>query len=104
LPDNVLTPPAYVGVSLVGIDTLSSAPRIVIATVATAPPWAEAAERRVPEDSSKSRDGFASDMTRGVAKGKTGGAIEGAKETGGDTVREATEKVKGAVGRGEDEG
>jgi gas vesicle structural protein len=72
----------YVRVSLVGIELLTIDARIVVASVDTYLRFAEAVGRlNIDQDSSKEDlPGLMEDMTSGVAKGKTGGALEGAKE------------------------
>jgi hypothetical protein len=101
--DKGLVIDAYVRVSLVGIEILTIDLRIVIASVDTYLRFAEAVDRLVLEDKSKTLPEFAQDMTRGVASGKSGGAIEGVKESVGESVGRAKEKVKGAVGSGDDQ-
>ena len=101
--DKGLVIDAYVRVSLVGIEILTIDLRVVVASVDTYLRFAEAVDRLVLEDKSKTLPEFAESMTRGVARGKSGGAIEGAKDSVGETVGRVKEKVKGAVGRGDDE-
>ncbi len=66
--DKGLVIDAYVRVSLVGIEILTIDLRIVIASVDTYLRFAEAVDRLVLEDKSKSLPEFAESMTRGVAR------------------------------------
>ena len=71
----------YVRVSLVGIELLTIDARIVIASVDTYLRFAEAVNRLdLTEDGSKGIPELMEDITRGGAKHKTEGAIEGVKE------------------------
>jgi hypothetical protein len=71
----------YVRVSLVGIELLTIDARIVVASVDTYLRFAEAVNRLdLTEQGGKDLTEFVGDMTESGAKGKTGGAIEGAKD------------------------
>jgi hypothetical protein len=71
----------YVRVSLVGIELLTIDARIVVASVDTYLRFAEAVNRLdLTETGGKDLTEFVGDLTEKGAKGKTGGAIEGAKE------------------------
>jgi gas vesicle structural protein len=101
--DKGLVIDAYVRVSLVGIEILTIDLRVVIASVDTYLRFAEAVDRLVLEEKSKDLPELAESLSRGVARGKTGGAIEEAKEKVGESVGRVREKVKATVGRGDDE-
>jgi hypothetical protein len=90
--DKGLVVDAYVRVSLIGIEILTIDARIVIASVDTYIRFAEAVGRLNIEeqDDSKGLPEMLDGMTESGAKGKTAGAIEGAKEKlgfGGDGDR-----------------
>ena len=71
----------YVRVSLVGIELLTIDARIVIASVDTYLRFAEAVNRLdLTENGPEGLPELMEDMTRGGAKHKTEGAIEGVKE------------------------
>jgi len=71
----------YVRVSLVGIELLTIDARIVVASVDTYLRFAEAVNRLdLTEQGGKDLTEFVGDMSEKGAKGKTGGAIEGAKD------------------------
>src|SRR4051795_5272524 len=71
----------YVRVSLVGIELLTIDARIVVASVDTYLRFAEAVNRLdLAEQGGKDLSEFVGDMSEKGAKGKTGGAIEGAKD------------------------
>jgi hypothetical protein len=72
----------YLRVSLVGIELLTIDARIVVASVDTYLRFAEAVGRlNIDQDESKENlPDLMSDMTRGVSKGKAGGALDAAKE------------------------
>jgi hypothetical protein len=87
--DKGLVIDAYVRVSLIGIEILTIDARIVIASVDTYLRFAEAVGRLNLQESSDSQGlpDLLQGMTESGAKGKTSGAIEGAKEKlglGGD--------------------
>jgi hypothetical protein len=87
--DKGLVIDAYVRVSLIGIEILTIDARIVIASVDTYLRFAEAVGRLNIQESSDSQGlpDLLQGMTESGAKGKTSGAIEGAKEKlgiGGD--------------------
>jgi hypothetical protein len=92
--DKGLVIDAYVRVSLIGIEILTIDARIVIASVDTYLRFAEAVNRLDLEQKSDSKGlpELMEDMTSGGAESKTKGAIEGAKD-----------KVKDAVGAGDDD-
>jgi gas vesicle structural protein len=78
---------AYVRVSLVGIEILTIDARIVIASVDTYLRFAEATNRLdLYQHGGKDLTEAVGDLQEGGAKGKTAGAIKGAKQalTGGD--------------------
>jgi hypothetical protein len=71
----------YIRVSLVGIELLTIDARIVIASVDTYLRFAQAVNRLdLTETQTSGIPELMEDMTTAGAKGKTGGAIEGAKE------------------------
>jgi hypothetical protein len=80
--DKGLVIDAYVRVSLIGIEILTIDARIVIASVDTYLRFAEAVGRLniAQEDDSQGLPDLLDGMTERGAKGKTAGAIEGAKE------------------------
>ncbi|MFI8455387.1 gas vesicle protein GvpJ [Kitasatospora sp. NPDC085464] len=82
----------YIRVSLVGIELLTIDARIVVASVDTYLRFAEAVNRLdLKEDNSEGLPELMQDMTRGGARHKTRGALEGVKET----VSEVIDRVKG---------
>ena len=85
--DKGLVIDAYVRVSLIGIEILTIAARIVIASVATYLGFAEAVTRLdlVQSDDSQGLPELIESMTEGGSKSKSKGALEGVKEaiTGG---------------------
>ncbi len=89
----------YVRVSLVGIELLTIDARIVIASVDTYLRFAEAVNRLdLTETETQGIPELMQDLTQSGAKGKTSGAIEGAKEKlesilgGGDEDEEEDEE------------
>lgn len=88
----------YVRVSLVGIELLTIDARIVIASVDTYLRFAEAVNRMdLTETQTSGIPELMEDLSSSGAKGKTSGAIEGAKEKlsgilGGDDDEEEEEK------------
>ena len=91
--DKGLVIDAYVRVSVVGIELITIDARIVIASVDTYLRFAEATNRLdLYQHGGKSIDELGESMTEGVAKGKTRGALSGAKE-----------KVSELIGGGDDE-
>jgi len=83
----------YVRVSLVGIELLTIDARIVIASVDTYLRFAEAVNRLdLTQQGGKDLTEFVEDLGSSGAKGKTSGAIEGAKD-----------KVKGAFSGDDDD-
>ena len=79
--DKGLVIDAYVRVSVVGIELITIDARIVIASVDTYLRFAEATNRLdLYQHGGKSIDELGQSMTEGVAKGKTRGALSGAKE------------------------
>jgi hypothetical protein len=80
--DKGLVIDAYVRVSLIGIEILTIDARIVIASVDTYLRFAEAVGRLniAQDDQSQGLPDLLEGMTEKGAKGKTSGAIEGAKE------------------------
>jgi hypothetical protein len=80
--DKGLVIDAYVRVSLIGIEILTIDARIVIASVDTYLRFAEAVGRMniAQDDQSQGLPDLLEGMTEKGAKGKTAGAIEGAKE------------------------
>ena len=80
--DKGLVIDAYVRVSLIGIEILTIDARIVIASVDTYLRFAEAVGRMniAQDDESQGLPDLLEGMTEKGAKGKTSGAIEGAKE------------------------
>lgn len=91
--DKGLVIDAYVRVSVVGIELITIDARIVIASVDTYLRFAEATNRLdLYQHGGKSIDELGESMTEGAAKGKTRGALSGAKE-----------KVSELIGGGDDE-
>jgi hypothetical protein len=85
--DKGLVIDAYVRVSLVGIELLTIDARIVIASVDTYLRFAEATNRLdLYEHGGKDLGELAQSITEGGAKGKTSGAISGAKEKVGELL------------------
>jgi len=79
--DKGLVIDAYIRVSLVGIELLTIDARIVIASVDTYLRYAEAVNRLdLTETETKGLPELLEGMTKGGAKNKTSGAIEGAKD------------------------
>jgi hypothetical protein len=91
--DKGLVIDAFVRVSLVGIEVLTIDARIVIASVDTYLRFAEAVNRLDLTEQSRGLPEMIGDAQEEGAKGKTRGALEGAKEklTGGDGSREKEE-------------
>ena len=83
---------AYIRVSLVGIELLTIAARIVIASVDTYLRFAEATNRLdLYEKGGKDLSEFVGDMQEGGASKKTSGAVKGVKKaltSGGDDDEE----------------
>jgi hypothetical protein len=77
----------YVRVSLVGIELITIDARIVVASVDTYLRFAEAVNRLDLTNTSKSLDEFIGGMQDSGAKGKTHGALSGAKQALTDTFR-----------------
>jgi hypothetical protein len=72
----------YVRVSLVGIELLTIDARIVVASVDTYLRFAEAVNRLdIAETGAKDLPEFIEDLGEGGGRGKTKGALEGAKES-----------------------
>ncbi|MGH3356711.1 MAG: gas vesicle protein GvpJ [Nocardioidaceae bacterium] len=98
--DKGLVIDAYVRVSLVGIELITIDARIVIASVDTYLRFAEAANRLDLNDTQTSGiPELMQDLSSSGAKGKTSGAIEGAKEkvsemVGGDEEEEEAERPR----------
>jgi hypothetical protein len=80
--DKGLVIDVYVRVSLIGIEILTIDARIVVASVDTYLRFAEAVGRLSIESDESKEDlpGLAQDLTSGISKGKSGGALEGVKE------------------------
>src|SRR3954451_18118868 len=79
--DKGLVIDAYVRVSLVGIEILTIDARIVIASVETYLRFAEATNRLdLYEHGGKDLPELTESLAEGGAKGKTSGALDGAKE------------------------
>jgi gas vesicle structural protein len=79
--DKGLVVDAYVRVSALGIEVLTIDARIVIASVDTYLHYAEAVNRLdLTQTETPGIQGLAHDLTESGARGKVGGAIEGAKE------------------------
>jgi gas vesicle structural protein len=90
--DKGLVIDAYVRVSLVGIEVLTIDARIVIASVDTYLRFAEAVNRLDLAEQSRGLPDMIEDTQEKGAKGKTEGALEGAKEAvTGDGKREKEE-------------
>lgn len=89
--DKGLVIDAFVRVSLVGIELLTIDARIVVASVDTYLRFAEATNRLDLYDKGGKTlpdlvEGISESGTHGVAKGKTKGILDAAKETLGDVV------------------
>jgi hypothetical protein len=85
--DKGLVIDAYVRVSLVGIELLTIAARIVIASVDTYLRFAEATNRLdLYKKGGKELPEYVEDMTRDGAKGKTAGVTDAAKEKFDETI------------------
>lgn len=84
--DKGLVIDVYIRVSLIGIEVLTIDARIVIASVDTYLRFAEATNRLDLESKAKDLDEMIGSATQSGARGKTQGALEGAKNaiTGGD--------------------
>jgi hypothetical protein len=96
--DKGLVIDAYVRVSLVGIEILTIDARIVIASVDTYLRFAEATNRLdLYEKGGKDLAEMTHDLAEGGARGKTSGALSGAKE-------KVTEMLGGGSDEDEDEG
>jgi len=99
--DKGLVIDAYIRVSLVGIELLTIDARIVIASVDTYLRYAEAVNRLdLTETETKGLPELLEGMTKGGAKNKTSGAIEGAKDKfeemfGGGDSDDDSENEKG---------
>jgi hypothetical protein len=79
--DKGLVVDAYVRVSALGIEVLTIDARIVVASVDTYLHYAEAVNRLdLAQTETQGIQGLTGDMTESGARGKTRGAIEGAKE------------------------
>jgi hypothetical protein len=90
--DKGLVIDAFVRVSLVGIEVLTIDARIVIASVDTYLRFAEAVNRLDLTEQSRGLPEMIEDTQEKGAKGKTQGALEGAKEKlSGDGQREKEE-------------
>jgi len=93
----------YIRVSLVGIELLTIDARIVIASVDTYLRFAEAVNRLdLTETQTSGIPELMEDLSSSGARGKTGGAIEGAKEKlsdlfGGDDDEDEDERPKQAA-------
>lgn len=94
--DKGLVIDAYVRVSLIGIEVLTIDARIVIASVDTYLRFAEATNRLDLESKSKDLQDLVGGTMESGAKGKTKGALEGAKDaiTGGDDDDDDDEKPR----------
>lgn len=87
--DNGLVIDVFVRVSLVGIEILTIDARIVVASVDTFLRFAEATNRLdlyAKGKGGKDLPELAESMTKGGAKGKTSGVLEGAAEKVGDVL------------------
>jgi gas vesicle structural protein len=104
--DKGLVIDAYVRVSLVGIELLTIDARIVIASVDTYLRFAEAAGRLdLADTETKGLPELLEGMTKGGAKNKTSGALEGAKDKfeemfgGGDSDEDSGDDEDGGDGQ-----
>jgi hypothetical protein len=85
--DKGLVIDAYIRVSVVGIEILTIDARIVIASVDTYLRFAEATNRLdLYQHGGKDLGELTESITQGGAKGKTSGALEGAKDKVGELV------------------
>ena len=91
----------YVRVSLIGIEILTIDARIVVASVDTYLRFAEAVGRLSIEKDESKEDlpGLMEDMTSGISKGKTSGALDSVKEkfeemVGGDEDEQEQEQQR----------
>jgi gas vesicle structural protein len=99
--DKGLVIDAYVRVSLVGIELLTIDARIVIASVDTYLRFAEATNRLdLYEHGGKDLGELAQSVTEGGAKGKTSGAIDGAKEKVGQLLHGSDDDDGGSSSNG----
>ena len=102
--DKGLVIDAYVRVSVVGIEILTIDARIVIASVDTYLRFAEATNRLdLYERGGKDLGELAGDVSKGAAKGKTSGAIDGAKEKTSSAIDGAKEKMGQMLHSSEDD-
>jgi gas vesicle structural protein len=87
----------YVRVSLVGIELLTIDARIVIASVDTYLRFAEAVNRLdLNESGGRDLPELIEDLQQGGGRGKTKGALEGAKESIKDVVSGGNSEKEGA--------
>ena len=100
----------YVRVSLVGIELLTIDARIVIASVDTYLRFAEAVNRLdLAETGGRDLPELIEDLQQGGGRGKTKGAIEGAKDaikdvvSGGDDDKEKTPRRRRRSSSGDDD-
>jgi hypothetical protein len=94
--DKGLVIDAYVRVSLVGIEILTIDARIVIASVDTYLRFAEATNRLdLYEKGGKDLAEMTHDLAEGGAKGKTSGALSGAKEKVTEMLGSSDEEDEG---------
>src|SRR5919109_408978 len=84
--DKGLVIDAYVRVALVGIELLTIDARIVVASVDTYLRFAEAVNRLDITESGRDLPELIEDLQEGGGRGKTKGALEGAKDTIKDAV------------------
>ncbi|MEV8516056.1 gas vesicle structural protein GvpA [Dactylosporangium sp. NPDC051484] len=86
--DKGLVIDAFVRVSLVGIEVLTIDARIVVASVDTYLRFAEAVNRLDMSHDKMGLPELVGDMEQGGAKRKTKGALEGAVESAGETLKD----------------
>jgi hypothetical protein len=87
--DKGLVIDVFVRVSLIGIEILTIDARIVVASVDTFLRFAEATNRLDLYGKGKDLGDLAESVTKGGAKGKTSGALEGAVEKVGEVFTKA---------------
>jgi gas vesicle structural protein len=102
--DKGLVIDAYVRVSLVGIEVLTIDARIVVASVDTYLRFAEATNRlELEAQGGRDLPELIEDLQEGGAKGKSKGALEGAKETVTDAFKGDDEDEEEDEGEQDDE-
>jgi hypothetical protein len=101
--DKGLVIDVFVRVSLIGIEILTIDARIVVASVDTFLRFAEATNRLDLYGKGKDLGDLAESVTKGGAKGKTSGAIEGAVEKMGEVFTKGRQRDDGGEDEEDDE-